>query len=269
MAVYKNGYQIGVLKGDLFRPYDRTTDSFGPPPPAGMLASARALAAREAVAVGGACDCGPGGPCKGRCGTNCNCANRAVVQQVQAEPPGIPTGGVDLTKIDGGASRYYVNGFETTQAVCEAAVGAGGTLADDSGRWFVVYVSSDKAKRDSFCERWAKAAELAGERDKCHCVAHDPSSPMAKQRGYTTPGFYIVDKDGNQLTPALPDAPDSNGLADLLRRLRNPDVPLIQPRIEPKITLNIPTWAYWVGGGLLAIWVIQNKKKEDKKKEGQ
>jgi hypothetical protein len=69
-----------------------------------------------------------------------------------------------------------------------------------------------------------------------------------------------VDATGAKLEGPLAEAPDSSTLADLLRRLRNPDVPLIQPVIKPTLNVNLPPWALWLIGGGLVLLLLKKKE---------
>jgi hypothetical protein len=261
-ALYTNGVQVGSWKGGTYRPHDAATNSWGPPP--GGVAKFAAKASQTAKPR--SCQCGPGDACKGGCGDDCRCAaepmdETAAAVWAAAETPDDPhPGGVDLARIVNDGETYTVNGKRCSKQRAFEAIQAGGTLADDSGRWFVVYVTADKEKRKGFLDRWRTAAELAGEREKCHAQAYSPDDAMAKARGYTAPGFYVVDATGAKLDGPLAEAPDAATLADLLRRLRNPDVPLIQPVIKPTLNVNLPPWALWLIGGGLVLLLLKKKE---------
>lgn len=172
----------------------------------------------------GACPCGEA--CK--CGQNpCTCVSADV-----------PNYGLDLSKMNA-AQTYQLGPRQVSQAECYQAVGKGGTLADDTGRDFVVYVGDDPTGFET---------KAAGLRDRYHVQGYKPGEPMAASRGLTAPGVYAIAPDGSRLGFRA-DVPDLATLLDWLRRLREP-APSPLPIPLPDGLKNLPTWA-WLAGAVV------------------
>jgi hypothetical protein len=188
----------------------------------------------------------------------------------------LPTG-VVWDKLTKHGPTYRHGGQEVSKHQILAALGADKNLVDDSQKFRLTIISTDKVARDRVLTDLQTHPALAPWRDTCRIQAYDPADKdygwAVARYGFVTQGSPVIcfqSPDGKELWRQSDYSGGPEALAQALRKADpnykpdltpNPHTPAPAPAPAPVLPASLPTG--WVVAGLtgLALFLVLRTKK--------
>lgn len=244
-AHYLGGVQVGGYDANLkiYRAYDVTTDTWGPPQ--------RLSSKKHSCACVAGCYCGDECPCSGgkRCTDDCTCVARNGAEQA------IPNYGVDLSRLSGKHEEVVtLNGHKIPKHRAHEILS--GQLQDDSGKLRLTAIGGPERKQllDDL-----EKPPLNEWKDRLLVQSYPLDHWAVTRAGFFTggrPTIYLQAPDGKVLHRQDDYADGANGLAEAIRRAD----PAYDPKKDPDLRkllrfpdplTRMPPAAWLLGAGVL------------------